>query len=208
MQTVISNSVGRGDMGWPEEAQPLFADRKSLDGFLAARAMVGEAGGWGDIKFWYPGVLYGNCSNSVLCHSFFFKCWHVVFVCFKFGFQWKETESTWMINVQIWRHGPAGSQEDFQRHTLQSAENDASVAEEGLRKAESVANEFEARSIWQGHRNAGDWLMPWDLMNAAFCSMPYYDLQRVGKIVFNDSKVLQTVTACEYYQSMSKFPTK
>lgn len=51
-------------------------------------------------------------------------------------------------------------------------------------------------------------LMPCDLMNAAFCSMPYYDLQRVGKIVFNDSKVLQTVTACEYYQSMSKFPTK
>ena len=52
-----------------------------------------------------------------------------------------------MINEQLWRHGLAGSQEDFQRHTLQSAENDASVAEEGLRKAESVANEFEARSI-------------------------------------------------------------
>lgn len=48
---------------------------------------------------------------------------------------------------QLWRHGPAGSQEDFQRHTLQSAENDASAAEEGLRKAESVANEFEAQSI-------------------------------------------------------------
>lgn len=67
---------------WPQfsfkEAQPLFADRKSLDGFLAARAMVGE---------------------------------------------------------------------DFQRHTLQSAENDASVAEEGLRKAESVANEFEAAKL-------------------------------------------------------------
>lgn len=61
-----------------------------------------------------------------------------------------------MINEQLWRHGPACSQEDFQRHTLQSAENDASVAEEGLRKAESVANEFEAQSILQGHRNAGD----------------------------------------------------
>lgn len=52
MQTVVANGVGRGEMGWLEEAQPLFADRKSLDGFLAARAMVGEAGGWGDIKFW------------------------------------------------------------------------------------------------------------------------------------------------------------
>lgn len=68
---------------WPEfsfqEARPLFADRKSLDNFLAARAMV------------------------------------------------------------------AG--EDFQRHSLESAESDASVAEEGLRQASSVANDFEAAKL-------------------------------------------------------------
>lgn len=68
---------------WPEfsfqEARPLFADRESLDNFLAARAMV------------------------------------------------------------------AG--EDFQRHTLESAESDASVAEEGLRQASSAANDFEAAKL-------------------------------------------------------------
>lgn len=68
---------------WPEfsfqEARPLFADRESLDNFLAARAMV------------------------------------------------------------------AG--EDFQRQTLESAESDASMAEEGLRQASATANDFEAAKL-------------------------------------------------------------
>lgn len=38
--------------------------------------------------------------------------------------------------------------EDFQRYNLERAEGDATLAEEGLRKASSVANEFEAGRGW------------------------------------------------------------
>ena len=76
MQTLCvnipANGGGGGDMGWPEEAQPLFADRTSLDGFLAARAMVGEAGGWGDINMVTCG-LYGNCSRVSFVMFFCFS---------------------------------------------------------------------------------------------------------------------------------------
>ncbi len=107
----------------------------------------------------------------------------------------------WLTSEQLWLHGPAGSsQEDFQRHTLQSAENDASVAEEGLRKAESVANEFEAQNIWQGScqgcqnalKDLSECLEIWWMLRVAACpSMTRKGLARQSLMLLKSFKLWQ-----------------
>ena len=69
------------------------------------------------------------------------------------------------------------SHQDFQRHTLESAEADAIVAEEGLRTAASVASDFEAAKLRDPFRRrfTAAWCyaeVTWDELPQKLLGMP------------------------------------